>query len=62
MRGGGFGVGELVASAAVAVAVDESAGFGQVRAVAEEAGAVEVDVGQVEGHWAALGDLLGFGK
>ena len=38
---------------------DEVAGFGELGLVAEEAGAVEVDVGEVERHRAALGDLLG---
>ncbi len=43
----------------VAVLLDELAGFGELGPVAEEAGAVEVDVGEVERHGAALGDLLG---
>ena len=38
---------------------DQLAGFGQFGFVAEEAGAVEVDVGNVERHRAALGDFLG---
>ena len=39
--------------------LDEVAGSGEFGAVAEEAGAVEVDVGEVERHRAAVGDLLG---
>ena len=62
VRGGGLGVGELVASAAVAVALDEGAGLGQRGTVAEEAGAVQVDVGQVQRHRAPLGDLLRLGQ
>ena len=46
-------------AAAVGVVLDEVAGSGELGAVAEEAGAVEVDVGEVERHRAALGDLLG---
>ena len=41
---------------------DEVAGFGKLGLVAEEAGAVEVDVGEVERHRGALGDLLGLVK
>ena len=55
----GFGVVQLLFASAVAVLFDEVAGFGELGPVAEEAGAVEVDVGEVERHRAALGDLLG---
>jgi hypothetical protein len=41
------------------VRFDERAGFGELSLVAEEARAVQVDVGEVERHRAALGDLLG---
>ena len=40
----------------------EGAGLGEFVAVAEEAGAVEVDIREVERHGAAFGDLLGFGE
>ena len=69
MLEGGFGVFELLLAAEVAVFEDEAAGLGEVVlgglpgigfGVNEEAGAVEVDVGQVERHGAALGDFPGF--
>ena len=57
--GGCFGVFQLLFASPVAVFLDEFAGFGELGLVAEEAGAVKVDVGEVERHRAALGDLLG---
>lgn len=69
MLEGGFGVFELFLAAQVAVVDDEAAGLGEVVlgglpgvgfGAEEEARAVEVDVGQVEGHGAALGDFPGF--
>jgi hypothetical protein len=60
--GGRICVFQLLFGSAVAVLFDEVAGFGELGLVAEEAGAVEVDVGEVERHRAALGDLLGLVK
>src|SRR5205085_11010687 len=67
----GFGVGEFLVAALVAAFVDEFLGSSEIglRAnpflrifllAAEEAGAVEVDVGQEKPHGAALGDFPGF--
>ena len=55
-----LGVGEFFAAAPVAVFFDEAAGLGEFGLVVEQAGTVEVDVGEVERHRAALGDLLRF--
>ena len=40
--------------------LDEVAGLGEFVLVGEQAGAVEVDVGEVQRHRASLGDQLGF--
>jgi hypothetical protein len=45
--GGRLGVGELVVPASVAEVVDEPSGLREFGPVAEEAGAVQVDVGEV---------------
>ena len=58
--GGSLGVLELFAAAVVAVFVDQLAGAGEGGAVTEDAGAVEVDVGEEQGHRSAAGDGLGF--
>ncbi len=50
---------QLPVASPVAVLLDQVAGYGELGLVAEEAGAVEVDVGEVERHRAALGNLLG---
>ena len=57
-----FGGGEFFGAAAVAVGADEGGGFRELVAVAEEAVARQVDVGEEERHRATLGDLLGFGQ
>ena len=59
VAGGGFGVIQLVLASSVAVLLDQVVGSGQLGPVAEEASAVEVDVGEVERHGATVGDLLG---
>ena len=56
--GGFFGVGQLGVAAVVAALADEKAGLGESGAVLEEAGAGELDVSEVQGHGAALGDGL----
>lgn len=58
MLGGGFGVVEFGEAAAVVVLADEGGGAGEFGAVAEEAGAVQMHVGEEERHRAALGDAL----
>src|SRR4051794_19539925 len=60
VRGRGPGVFEFVLAPSVAVLLDEGAGLPQFVLVAEHPGPVEVDVGQVQRHRAALRDLLGF--
>ena len=60
MFGRGFGISELFVAAVVAMLLEQPAGFGQGGAVTEEAGAVEMDIGLVKWHRAALGDLPGF--
>lgn len=54
---GGFGIREFLGAAAVMVVFDEGSGFGEFGLVVEEAGAVEVDLGEVERHGTAPGDL-----
>ncbi|MEK7677282.1 MAG: hypothetical protein AAB676_15745 [Verrucomicrobiota bacterium] len=51
---------EFLFVAPVAAALDHRAGFLQLLFVAEEAGAVEVDVGQMQPLMATLGDWPGF--
>jgi hypothetical protein len=60
MLRGFFRVFEFLFAAPVAALLDEGAGAFEFSFVAEEAGAVEVDVGQVQPHGAALGNLPGF--
>ena len=50
--GGGIGGGQLRQAATVAVGLDEAAGLGEGGGVAEEAGAVQGDVGEEQGHHA----------
>jgi hypothetical protein len=57
--GGGFGIFQLVLAAPRAVLFDETAGFRELGRVAEKAGAIAVDLGELERHRAALGDFLG---
>ena len=58
----GFGIIEFFFATPIAVLFDERAGFREFGSVAEETGAVQVDVGEVKRHRAALGDLLGVGQ
>jgi hypothetical protein len=53
---------QLRQAAAVAVLLDEAAGLGEGGGVLEQAGAVERDVGQVQGHGAAAGDAVGLAQ
>ena len=55
-----FCIGEFFSAAPVAVFLDELARLGEFGFVVEQSGAVQVDVGEVERHRPALGDLLGF--
>ena len=55
---GGFRVGEFLVAAAVAEFADQFSRLGEGGAVAEEPGAVEMDIGQIERHRPALGDPL----
>ena len=57
---GFLGVFEFLFAAPMTALLDEGAGAPEFFFVAEEAGEVEVDVGQVQPHGAALGILLGF--
>src|ERR1039458_5372755 len=66
---GALGIGEFFVAAMVAAVVDEFLGSGEIVLrrfprvrflTEEEAGAVKVDVGQREFHWAAVGDFPGF--
>ncbi|MBI2477228.1 MAG: hypothetical protein HYV60_00820 [Planctomycetia bacterium] len=54
--GGGLGVGQFFVASAVVVFFEQGAGLGQFGAVAEQAGAVQVDVGQVQSASEIYGD------
>src|SRR6185369_199340 len=58
---GSFGVGQLFVSPVVAVFLDQASRFGQRSTVAEEAGAIEQDIGLEQRHRAPLGYLPGLG-
>jgi hypothetical protein len=62
MLSGFFSVFKLLFAAPVAALLDEGAGAFEFLFVAEEPGAVEVDVSQVQPHGAARGNLLSFVK
>ncbi len=55
---GFLGIGEFSEAAAVVVVADEGGGFGEFCAVPKQAGAVEVDIAEVQRHRPSAGNAL----